>query len=145
MAVTGKEKVLFQERMDEIVGRLMTATGIKNKSKLGYWLFKNVERTSEMYFTQARHQGYLNYRILIDRCVEANIDLNEVFGKGRRTEDLVALNKKYQTLEEQVKELIAQNSGLLSENRKISEEFRRLSMQSHELMANYLKSVNQKK
>ena len=138
------EKKAFRKKLDMIVGRLMRVTGISNKSQLGYWLFKSKERTAEMYFTQAKHHCYLNYSLIIERCLEERLDLNEVFGAGR-TEEYKELLDKYKDLETQVKQLIQSNTTLLAENKKIGEEFRKISASSHDLMTNYMKLVNQKK
>jgi hypothetical protein len=142
--MTAVEKKAFQKKLNGIITRLMRVTGISNKSQLGYWLFKNKERTSEMYFPQAKYHCYLNYSLIIDRCLEEGFDLNEIFG-AERTEEYKELLGKYKKLEDQVKLLIQQNSTLLGENKKIGEEFRKISASSHDLMVNYMALVNKKK
>jgi hypothetical protein len=142
---TDKERIAFAAKIDTISKRLMSATGLKNKAQLGRWLFKSDATNAMAYFNQAIAHSYFNYGLVIDRCVEDNLDLNEIFGNGRKTEDYDMLEAKYQTIEKQVGKLIEQNGKLLGENAKIGEEFRTISNRSQELMLKYMEMVNKVK
>jgi hypothetical protein len=142
MTMTESEQTAFRKKLTDLCNRLMMATGLKNKSQLGRWLYKSNDRKAEMYFSYASHECYLNYALLIERCIEDNLDLNEIFGSGKRTEEYEELFSKYRSIEKQVTKLIEQNGHLLKENKTIGEEFRKISNSSQELMLKYMEMIN---
>jgi len=139
------EKKAFLERLDRICANLMRLSGARTRSGLGHWLFKSASRPAEMYFIRAKSACFLNYEVVINRCVEEGFDLNEVFGNGKKCRDYVSLLEKYRELESKAEEMVKQNGGLVDENRKIGADFRKLSESMQNLTVKYLELVNQPK
>lgn len=143
MPMTEREKNEFRKEFDVVVANLLKATGLRNNSQLGYWLWKEDSRKAEMYIAQVRHQCFQNYYgLVIKRCIEHGINLNVIFGNGEVAADHDELLTKYKNIESQVKELLKQNGILLSENQGLSAEFRKISGTSQELMLKYMELVN---
>lgn len=135
----------FRHKLEKIIANLMRITGLHNYTQLGRWLRKtNNDRNADTYFASAKFHGFLDYELLIARCIEEDIDLNEIFKDGKKSKDYNDLQDKYDELNKQLEKLIKQNGELIADNKKINEAFRDISSKSQDLMLKYMAVINQK-